>query len=116
MAYALLRKCREGVWEEEIGPLLRGDRGGSSRQRQLSGALRQAQEEEHHPGRFSASQLRTLQSTYPDRFERAHLRTLQRRVQKWRGIMASKLVHPVSSESAWDEHSLPELAIPGIWH
>ena len=27
------------------------------------------------------------------------------------GIMASKLVYPVSSETAWDDHSLPELAL-----
>ena len=52
-----------------------------------------------------------LPSTYPGRFERDHLRTLQRRVQQWRGIMASKLVYPVSSETAWDEHLLPELAL-----
>ena len=52
-----------------------------------------------------------LQSTYPDRFDRAHLRTLQRRVQQWRGIMASKLVYPVSSETTWDEHLLRELAL-----
>ena len=63
------------------------------------------------PDASAVSLLDRLQSTYPDRFERAHLRTLQRRVQKWRGIMASKLVFPVSSETAWDEHSLPELAL-----
>ena len=40
--------------------------------------------------------LERLQETGPDRFNRAHLRTLQRRVQKWRGIMASKLVYTVS--------------------
>ena len=63
------------------------------------------------PDASAVALLDRLQSTYPDRFERAHLRTLQRRVQKWRGIMARKLVYPVSSETAWDEHSLPELAL-----
>ena len=55
--------------------------------------------------------LYRLRSAYPDRFERAHLRTLQRRVQQWRGIMASKLVYPVSSETTWEEQSLPELVL-----
>ena len=41
-----------------------------SGQRQLSSALRRAQEEEKFPGRFSASQLRTL----------------QRRLQDWRAL------------------------------
>ena len=63
------------------------------------------------PDASAVALLDRLQSTYPDRFERAHLRTLQRRVQQWRGIMASKLVFPDSSEIAWDEHSLPELAL-----
>ena len=55
--------------------------------------------------------LDRLQSTYSDRFGRCHLRTLQRRVQQWRGIMESKLVYPISSETTWDEHSLPELEL-----
>ena len=63
------------------------------------------------PDASAVALLGRLQSTYPDRFNRAHLRTLQRRVQQWRGIMASKLVYPVSSETAWDEHSLRELAL-----
>ena len=63
------------------------------------------------PDASAVALLDRLQSTYPDRFGRAHLRTLQRRVQQWRGIMASKLVYPVSSETAWDEHSLRELAL-----
>ena len=44
------------------------------------------------PDASAVALLGRLQSTYPDRFDRAHLRTLQRRVQQWRGIMASKLV------------------------
>ena len=63
------------------------------------------------PDASAVALLERLQSTYPDRFGRAHLRTLQRRVQQWRGIMASKLVYPVSSETTWDEHSLRELAL-----
>ena len=63
------------------------------------------------PDASAVALLGRLQSTYPDRFDRAHLRTLQRRVQQWRGIMASKLVYPVSSETTWDEHLLRELAL-----
>ena len=55
--------------------------------------------------------LDRLQSTYPDRFERAHPRTLQRLVQQWQGVMTSKLVNPVFSETVWDEQSLPESAL-----
>ena len=63
------------------------------------------------PDASAVALLDRLQSTYPDRFDRAHLRTLQRRVQQWRGIMPSKLVYTVSSETAWDGQSLPELAL-----
>ena len=63
------------------------------------------------PDASAVALLDRLQSNYPDRFDRAHLRTLQRRLQQWRGIMASKLVYPVSSETVWDEHSLPELTL-----
>ena len=63
------------------------------------------------PDASAVALLDRLQSTYPDRFDRAHRRTLQRRVQQWRGIMASKLVYPVSSETVWDEHSMPELTL-----
>ena len=63
------------------------------------------------PDASAVALLDRLQSTYPDRFERAHLRTLQRRVQQWRGIMASKLVYPVSSKTAWNERPMPELTL-----
>ena len=54
-----------GVWEEEIEPLLRGDPKG-----RLKATIIIEWLEEHHPGRFSASQLRTL----------------QRRLQDWRAL------------------------------
>ena len=66
---------------------------------------------QENPDASAVALFGRLQSTYPDRFERAHLRTLQRRVQQWRGIMASKLIYPVCSETTWDEHSLPELTL-----
>ena len=50
------------------------------------------------PDASAVALLSRLQSAYPDRFSRAHLRTLQRRVQKWRGIMASKLVYAAPDE------------------
>ena len=53
----------EGVWEEEIEPLLRDEAAGGLRATTIVKYL-----EERHPGRFSAS----------------HLRTLQRRLQEWR--------------------------------
>ena len=55
----------DGVWEEEIEPLLRGDPTGK-----LKGTTIIEWLEEQHPGRFSASQLRTL----------------QRRLQDWRAL------------------------------
>ena len=55
----------DGVWEEEIEPLLRGDPTGRLRATTIIEWL-----EQQHPGRFSASQLRTL----------------QRRLQDWRAV------------------------------
>ena len=55
----------DGVWGEEIEPLLRGDPKGQLKATTIIEWL-----EEHHPGRFSASQLRTL----------------QRRLQDWRAL------------------------------
>ena len=55
----------EGVWEEEIEPLLRGDSAGKLKATTIIEWLA-----ERHPGRFSASQLRTL----------------QRRLQDWRAL------------------------------
>ena len=46
----------DGVWEEEIEPLLREDPKGKLKATTIIEWL-----EEQHPGRFSASQLRTLQ-------------------------------------------------------
>ena len=47
----------DGVWEDEIGPLLWADTAG-----ELKATTIIEQLEEQHPGRFSASQLRTLRS------------------------------------------------------
>ena len=55
----------DGVWEGEIEPLLRGDPGGRLKATTIIEWL-----EKQHPGRFSASQLRTL----------------QRRLQDWRAL------------------------------
>ena len=55
----------EGVWEEEIEPLLQGDSGGRLKATTIIEWL-----EEKFPSRFSASQLRTL----------------QRRLQDWRTL------------------------------
>ena len=55
----------DGVWEEEIEPLLRDDPKGKLKATTIIEWL-----EEQHPGRFSASQIRTL----------------QRRLQDWRAL------------------------------
>ena len=55
----------DGVWEEEILPLLQGEAADKLRATTIIDWL-----EEQHPGRFSASQLRTL----------------QRRLQDWRAL------------------------------
>ena len=57
--------CSPGVWDEEIVPLLRGDLRGKL---QATAVLEWL--DERHPGRFSAS----------------HLRTLQRRMRDWRAL------------------------------
>ena len=51
-----------GVWAEEVEPLLRGDVEGALKATTILGWL-----EERHPGRFSMSQLRTLQAELVDR-------------------------------------------------
>ena len=51
----------DGVWEEEIKPLLRGEAAGRLRATTIIEWL-----EEKFPGRFSASQLRTLQRRLQD--------------------------------------------------
>ena len=55
----------DGIWEEEIEPLLQGDPAGKLKATTIIEWL-----EERHPGWFSASQLRTL----------------QRRLQDWRAL------------------------------
>ena len=52
----------EGVWEEEIEPLLRGDPNGKLKATTIIECPSASSgREEQHPGRFSASQLCTLQ-------------------------------------------------------
>ena len=55
-----------------------------------------------------------LPEAEPDRFSRAHLRTLQRRVQQWRGIMASKLVYAASEITLTDPVEMPEIALTSL--
>lgn len=66
---------------------------------------------EEDPDASAVVLLDRLQEGEPERFSRAHLRTLQRRVQKWRGIMASKLIYAGSAEVARDTCDLSELAL-----
>ena len=63
------------------------------------------------PDASAATLLDRLQEAEPDRFSRAHLRTLQRRVQQWRGIMASKLVYAASEITLTDPVEMPEIAL-----
>lgn len=66
---------------------------------------------EEDPDASAVALLGRLQEVEPERFSRAHLRTLQRRVQKWRGIMASKLVYAGSAEVAPDTCDPSDLAL-----
>ena len=59
----------DGVWEDEIEPLLRNDPTGQLKATTIIDWLAK-----QHPGRFSASQLRTL----------------QRRLQDWRALQRSR--------------------------
>ena len=66
---------------------------------------------EDDPDASAVALLERLQGAEPDRFSRVHLRTLQRRVQKWRSIMASKLVYAGSGDVGRDACDLSELAL-----
>ena len=66
---------------------------------------------EEDPDASAVELLKRLQEAEPERFSRAHLRTLQRRVQKWRAIMASKLVYAGSAEVARNTCDLSELPL-----
>ena len=66
---------------------------------------------EEDPDAGAVLLLERLQQADLERFSRAHLRTLQRRVQKWRRIMASKLVYAGSGDVARDTCDLSELAL-----
>ena len=63
------------------------------------------------PDASAVGLLGRLQETEPDRFSRAHLRTLQRRVQRWRGIMADKLVYAASGATLPDPGGISEMAL-----
>ena len=60
----------------------------------------------------AVSLLERLQQAEPERFSRVHLSTPKRRVQKWRSIMASKLVCPGSEGIAQNNtRDLPRLTL-----
>ena len=63
------------------------------------------------PDASAMALLGRLQVNHPDRFSRANLRTLQRRVQQWRGIMASKLVYAPSEATQPGPAGLPEMEL-----
>ena len=63
------------------------------------------------PDASAMALLGRLQADHPDRFSRANLHTLQRRVQRWRGIMANKLVYAASEATLQDPAGLPEMAL-----
>ena len=77
----------DGVWEDEIEPLLRGDPTGKLKATTIIGWL-----EERHPSCFSASQLRTR----------------QRRLQDWRALHGPERevyfpqMHPPGREAQFD--------------
>ena len=86
----------DGVWEDEIEPLLRNDPTGKLKATTIIEWL-----EERHPGRFSASQLRTL----------------QRRLQDWRALHGPDREvyfpqeHPPGREAQFDFTHCGELRV-----
>ena len=86
----------DGVWEDEIEPLLRNDPTGKLKATTIIDWLG-----EQHPGRFSASQLRTL----------------QRRLQDWRALHGPERevyfpqVHPPGREAQFDFTHCGELKV-----
>ena len=83
----------DGVWEDEVEPLLRNDPTGKLKATTIIDWLG-----EQHPGRFSASQLRTL----------------QRRLQDWRALHGPEREvyfpqeHPPGREAQFDfTHCFP---------
>ena len=86
----------DGVWEDEIEPLLRNDPTGQLKATTIIDWLA-----EQHPGRFSASQLRTL----------------QRRLQDWRALHGPDQevyfpqVHPPGREAQFDFTHCGELKV-----
>ncbi len=86
----------EGVWDEEIVPLLRRDE-----ERVLQASTLLELLEQRHPGRFSASQLRTL----------------QRRIRDWRALHGPdrevffEQVHPPGREAQIDFTHATELGV-----
>ena len=86
----------DGVWEDEIEPLLRNDPTGKLKATTIIDWLA-----EQHPGRFSASQLRTL----------------QRRLQDWRALHGPDQevyfpqVHPPGREAQFDFTHCGELKV-----
>ena len=65
------------------------------------------------PDASAMALLDRLQENHHDQFGRANLRTLQRRVQRWRGIMASKLVYAPSESTPPGPAGLPEMELVG---
>ena len=63
------------------------------------------------PDSTAVALLSRLQAAQPDRFGRAHLRTLQRRVQKWRSIMANQLVYAASESRLHGPVGMPEMTL-----
>ena len=51
------------------------------------------------PDATAKALFQRLQHRYPERFSNGQLRTMQRRVQEWRQIMASELVHSCISDN-----------------
>ena len=86
----------DGVWEDEIEPLLRNDPTGKLKATTIIDWLA-----EQHPGRFSASQLQTL----------------QRRLQDWRALHGPDQevyfpqVHPPGREAQFDFTHCGELKV-----
>ena len=58
---------------------------------------------QQQPDTTAADLLERLMSRYPGRYSRSQLRTLQRRVRQWRGVIAKNLVHASAEHSEIEE-------------
>ena len=89
----------DGVWEDEIEPLLRNDPTGKLKATTIIDWLA-----EQHPGRFSASQLRTLQRRLQD-WRALHGALPQQNRYPTQVVASNRMLPKIGEAIAWEEAS-----------